>query len=113
MVLSILAIEPADSICSLYRHFLSALRKKSWNTFNYACFYVKADYFVFMNVATAIALNMIPKELFSQPIYLCNKSSNSHYKSEESYKQGVLGLLFLFCYYFAVKRNYSVSFPLL
>ena len=36
-------------------------------------------------------------------------SSNSRYKSGKPYKQGVPGLFFLLCYYFATKRNYSVS----
>ena len=37
------------------------------------------------------------------------RSSNSRYKSGKPYKQGVPGLFFLLCYYFATKRNYSVS----
>lgn len=34
--------------------------------------------------------------------------TNSSYKSGKPYKQGVPGLSFLLCYYFATKRNYSV-----
>ncbi len=37
------------------------------------------------------------------------KSSNSSHKSGKPYKQGVPGLFFLHCYYFATKRSYSVS----
>ena len=65
LVLSILAMESADSIRSLYRHFLSGITKKSLNAFYYACSYAKADFFAFMNVTAAIALNLIPQDLFS------------------------------------------------
>jgi len=71
LILSILAIKSADSIRSLYRHFLSNITKKSLNAFYYACSYAKADFSNFMNVTAAIALNMIPKDLFSQPVFLC------------------------------------------
>lgn len=36
-------------------------------------------------------------------------SSSSSHKSGKPYKQGVPGLFFLHCYYFATKRSYSVS----
>lgn len=71
LVLSILAMESADSIRSLYRHFLSGITKKSLNAFYYACSYAKADFSAFMNVTASIALNMIPQDLFSQPVFLC------------------------------------------
>lgn len=71
LVLSILAMESADSIRSLYRHFLSGITKKSLNAFYYACSYAKADFSAFMNVTAAIALKMIPQDLFSQPVFLC------------------------------------------
>ncbi len=71
LVLSILAMESADSIRSLYRHFLSGITRKSLNAFYYACSYAKADFSAFMNVTAAIALKLIPKDLFLQPVFLC------------------------------------------
>ena len=44
LVLSILAMESAGSIRSLYKHFLSGITKKSLNAFYYACSYAKVDY---------------------------------------------------------------------
>lgn len=71
LVLSMLVMESAGSIRSLYRHFLSGITKKSLNAFYYACSYAKADYSRFMNVTAAMALNLIPKDLPSQPVFLC------------------------------------------
>ena len=70
-VLSILAMESADSIRSLYRHFLSKITEKSLNVFYYACSYAKADYSVFMDVTASLALKLIPDRLASQPVFLC------------------------------------------
>ena len=64
-------MESAGSIRSLYRHFLSKLTQKSLNAFYYACSYAKADHSKFMNVTAAMALNLIPKNLESQPVFLC------------------------------------------
>ncbi len=50
LVLSMLVMESADSIRSLYRHFLSGITGKSLNAFYYACFYAKVNYSRFMNV---------------------------------------------------------------
>ncbi len=71
LVLSILAMEPADSVRSLYRHFLSGITKKSLNAFYYACSYAKADYSGFMNTTAGMALKLIPEKLQSQPVFLC------------------------------------------
>ena len=71
LVLSILAIESADSIRSLYRHFLAGITKKSLNAFYYACSYAKADYSGFMNVTAGLSLKLIPEKLQSQPVFLC------------------------------------------
>lgn len=71
LVLSILAMESASSIRSLYRHFLSRITQKSLNAFYYVCSYAKADYSKFMNITAAIALNLIPQNLKSQPVFLC------------------------------------------
>ena len=71
LVLSILAMESAVSIRSLYRHFLSGITKKSLNAFYYACSYAKADYSRFMNVTAGMALKLIPEKLSSQPVFLC------------------------------------------
>ena len=70
-MLSILAIESADSIRSLYRHFLAGITKKSLNAFYYACSYAKADYSRFMNVTAGLSLKLIPENLQSQPVFLC------------------------------------------
>ena len=70
-VLSILAMESADSVRSLYRHFLSGITKKSLNAFYYACSYAKADYSGFMNTTAGMALKLIPEKLQSQPVFLC------------------------------------------
>ena len=61
LALSILAMESADSIRSLYRHFLSGITKKSLNAFYYSCSCAKADYSKFMNVTAAIAQSLYPK----------------------------------------------------
>lgn len=71
LVLSILAMESADSIRSLYKHFLSGITEKSLNAFYYACSYAKVDYSGFMNVTASIALKLIPDSLLSQPVFLC------------------------------------------
>jgi len=71
LVLSILAMESAVSIRSLYRHFLSGITEKSLNAFYYACSYAKADYSRFMNVTAGMALKLIPERLQSQPVFLC------------------------------------------
>ena len=71
LVLSILAIESAGSIRSLYRHFLSGITDKSLNAFYYACSYAKADYSRFMNVTAHMVLKLIPWDLLSHPVFLC------------------------------------------
>ena len=71
LVLSILAMESADSIRSLYRHFLSGITKKSLNLFYYACSYAKTDYSRFINVTAGMALKLIPEKLQGQPVFLC------------------------------------------
>ena len=70
-MLSILAMESADSVRSLYRHFLSGITKKSLNAFYYACSYAKADYSRFMNITAGLSLKLIPEKLQSQPVFLC------------------------------------------
>ena len=71
LVLSILAMESAGSIRSLYRHFLSGITFKSLNAFYYACSHAKVDYSGFMNVTARLALGLIPDTLKSQPVFLC------------------------------------------
>ena len=71
LVLSILALESADSIRFLYQHFISGITEKSLNAFYYACSYAKADYSRFMNVTASMALKLIPDSLKPQPIFLC------------------------------------------
>lgn len=66
-----LATQSANSIRSLYRHFLSGITEKSLNAFYYACSYAKVDYSKFMNVTAKIALKLIPDSLKSQPVFLC------------------------------------------
>ena len=64
-------MESADSIRSLYRHFLSGITLKSLNAFYYACSYAKANFSVFMNVTSRLALRLVPDSLQSQPVFLC------------------------------------------
>ena len=71
LILSILATESADSICSLYRHFLSSITKRSFNTVYYAYPYAKVDYSRFMNVTSNVTLSLIPDSLKSLPVFLC------------------------------------------
>lgn len=71
LVLSILAMESASSVRSLYRHFLAGITNKSLNAFYYACSYAKVDYSRFFNVTARLALNLIPQRLISQPVFLC------------------------------------------
>lgn len=71
LVLSMLTMESAASIRSLYRHFLSGITDKSLNAFYYACSYAKIDYSRFMNVTASMALKIIPDSLKYQPVFLC------------------------------------------
>lgn len=71
LVLSMLALESADSIRFLYQHFLSDITQKSLNAFYYACSYAKVDYSRFMNVTVSMALKLIPASLKAQPVFLC------------------------------------------
>ena len=71
LVLSMLALESADSIRFLYQHFLSGITKKSLNAFYYACSYAKVNYSRFMNVTISMALKLIPVSLKPQPVFLC------------------------------------------
>ena len=71
LVLSILALESADSIRTLYRHFLSGITEKSLNAFYYACSYAKTDYSRFMNVTAHMALSLVPQDLETHPVFLC------------------------------------------
>lgn len=64
-------MESADSIRSLYKHFLSGITGKTLNAFYYACSYAKVDYSRFMNVTAVMALKLIPDALDSQPVFLC------------------------------------------
>ena len=64
-------MESADSIRSLYRHFLSGITTKSLNAFYYACSYAKVDCSVFMNVTAGLSLRLVPADLRSQPLFLC------------------------------------------
>lgn len=64
-------MESADSIRSLFRHFLSGITQKSLNTFYYACSYARVDYSRFMIVTARLALNLVPDFLKSQPVFLC------------------------------------------
>ena len=66
-----LALERADSIRFLYRHFLSKITDRSLNAFYYVCSHAKIDYTSFMNVTASMALKWIPKDLGSQPVFLC------------------------------------------
>ncbi|MCF2703033.1 hypothetical protein I6E91_13145, partial [Enterocloster clostridioformis] len=64
-------MESADSIRSLYRHFLSGITQKSLTAFYYDGSYSKADYSRFMNVTASLALKLIPDSLKSQPVFFC------------------------------------------
>ena len=70
-LLSMLALESANSIRCLYQHFLSKVTTKSLNAFYYACFYAKIDYSTFMNTTINIALKMIPNLIAYHPVFLC------------------------------------------
>ena len=71
LVLAILVMESADSIRSLYRHFLSDTTAKSLNAFYYACFYARVDCSVFMNIIARLAFKLVPVDLESRPVFLC------------------------------------------
>ena len=70
-LLAILTLESAGSIRFLYKHFLSKISDKSLNTFYYVCSYANIDYSRFMNITANIAVNLIPRNLGSQPVFLC------------------------------------------
>lgn len=65
------ALEAADSIRFLYRHFLSKVTEKPLNAFYYACSYAKADDTMFMGISAALALKIVPQDLDTQPVSLC------------------------------------------
>lgn len=71
LLISILALENADSIRSLYRHFISKITQKSLNAFYYACSYAKVDYSEFMCTTVKMALKIIPKHISYHPVFLC------------------------------------------
>ena len=71
LVLSMLAVESADSIRSLYKHFLSKVTEKSLNAFYYVCSYAKIDCSKFMNITARLAVQMIPERLCNEPVFLC------------------------------------------
>ena len=66
-----LALESADSIRSLYKHFLSKVTRKSLNAFYYVCSYAKIDCSKFMNITARLAMQMIPERLCNEPVFLC------------------------------------------
>ena len=70
-VLSMLAMESADSIRLLYKHFLSKVTEKSLNAFYYACSCAKIDCSKFMNVTTRLAMQIIPESLHNESVFLC------------------------------------------
>ena len=57
-VLSVIALESADSVRFLYPHFLKDISQKSLNAFYYTCSYAELDYSKFMNITAKIALNL-------------------------------------------------------
>lgn len=71
LLLSMLALESADSIRFLYKHFLSKVTEKSLNAFYYACSYAKVDYSAFMKVTIKTALKIIPDSIAFHPVFLC------------------------------------------
>ena len=71
LVLSMPAMESADSIRYLYRHFLSKVTQKSLNAFYYACSYAKIECSIFMNTTARPALGIIPESLKNEPVFLC------------------------------------------
>lgn len=60
-ILSMLAVESADSICSLYRHFLLGITDKSLNAFYYVCSYVKIECSRFMTVPASMVRQVMPE----------------------------------------------------
>lgn len=71
MLVSVLALESAQSVRFLYRHFICKITKKSLTAFYYACSYAKVDYSAFMNVTSKTALRIIPESLRCHPVFLC------------------------------------------
>ncbi len=66
-----LALESADPIRFLYRHFLSKVTLRSLNAFYHACSYAKTECSCFMGITASLALKLIPENLKLQPVYLC------------------------------------------
>ena len=69
-VLSVLALESANSVRFLYTHFLKSISEKSLNAFYYTCSYAKVDYSKFMNITANIAISIIPSFLVEEPIFI-------------------------------------------
>ena len=71
LILSMLAMETAPSVRSLYEHFLRNFTSQSLNAFYYELSYAKINSRCFINITTHIALKLIPDDLKSQPVFLC------------------------------------------
>lgn len=71
LVLPMLAVESADSIHMLYKHFLFRITEKSLNAFYYICSHAKTSCCKFMNVTARLALQIVPENLHNEPVFLC------------------------------------------
>ncbi len=69
-VLSVIALESANSIRFLYTHFLKGISRKSLNAFYYTCSYAKLDYSKFMGITAKIAISLISDFYAGEPVFL-------------------------------------------
>ena len=69
-VLSVIALESANSIRFLYTHFLKGISRKSLNAFYYTCSYAKLDYSKFMGITAKIAISLISDFYANEPVFL-------------------------------------------
>ena len=70
-LISMIALESADSVRFIYTHFMSKIFGKSLNALYYAFSYAKVDHMAFLPINVRLALGCIPSDLSTQPVFIC------------------------------------------
>ena len=70
-VISMLVMESANSVRSLYKHFFCKITCKSLTAVYHALSYAKVDCYRLMNVSASLAIKTIPYKLSLQPVFIC------------------------------------------
>ena len=70
-LLSMLALESADSVRFIFKHFMARVWYKSLNSLYYAISYAKVDHAAFLPINARLALGCVPCDLATQPVFIC------------------------------------------